>query len=304
MIQILQNEATAVRRRVYFQCVNATDGMTPEIGEEGGQPQISYAGAEAFSDTGIGTLVHMGNGRYYAELVDSVCQNANYTVIESRYKSDNTAETLGTPAQIIPDTNTAVGDLPRLINVNTCILINNRVYNRNQTEGLKMFFALIDVNTSSTFLPDTGVLAFVDVSLNSGVDFNIVDMDLYSAPGYDFTIELTPTGISVLDALPSGILSFSYLFSHTISGYLMSGQCYINNKADLAKDTTVAKEATLLAVSGQVKDLHDEAFGRWTIDTTGNTLTLYKVNGTVLKVFDLTVAPFNAIKPFKERIPR
>lgn len=35
-------------------------------------------------------------------------------------------------------------------------------------------------------------------------------------------------------------------------------------------------------------DLHDETFGTWTVDPTGKTLTLLKVDGSALKAFDLT----------------
>ena len=100
MIQVKKNEATAALRRMYFHCVDATDGITPETGEAGGQPQISYPGAEAFSNTGIGVLVALGNGRYYAELTQAVTNIADRSVIEGRYKSANTAEALGTTVQI------------------------------------------------------------------------------------------------------------------------------------------------------------------------------------------------------------
>ncbi len=35
-------------------------------------------------------------------------------------------------------------------------------------------------------------------------------------------------------------------------------------------------------------DLHDEAFGTWTVDPTAKTLTLLKADGSTLKTFDLT----------------
>jgi hypothetical protein len=37
-----------------------------------------------------------------------------------------------------------------------------------------------------------------------------------------------------------------------------------------------------------LQNLRDEAFGRWAVDLTENTLTMYKTDGSVLKVFDLT----------------
>jgi len=96
-IQVEQNEATAARRRMYFHCVDVTDGMTPETGEDGGQPQISASGgAWGNSDN---TLTAIGNGRYYLEL--SAAEVANLAVIEGRYKSANTAEIPGTTIQIV-----------------------------------------------------------------------------------------------------------------------------------------------------------------------------------------------------------
>lgn len=96
-IQIKQNEATAEKRRMYFHCVDANDGMTPENGEGGGQPQISINGA-AWGDSD-NTLLLIGNGRYYLEL--SATEVANTCVIEGRYKSANTAEIPGTTVQVV-----------------------------------------------------------------------------------------------------------------------------------------------------------------------------------------------------------
>jgi hypothetical protein len=92
-IFVRKNEATAARRRAYFYCVDATDGMSPETGEAGGQPQVSLDG-EAFTNTGIGTLTHLGNGRYYADLTQTKV-NVTSGVLSTRYKSANTAEIPG-----------------------------------------------------------------------------------------------------------------------------------------------------------------------------------------------------------------
>ena len=104
------NESTSTKRYVFFQLCDATDGLTPETGEAGGQPQISSDGA-AFTNTGIGTLAHMGNGRYYAALTQAAVLTAG-TRIECRYKSANTAEAVGTTVQVVafdPDDATALG---------------------------------------------------------------------------------------------------------------------------------------------------------------------------------------------------
>lgn len=96
---ITANESTASRRRVYFQLVDATDGITPETGEAGGQPQISSDGG-AWTNTGINSLTAIGNGRYYADLTQTAVANAG-TSIETRYKSANTAECPGDSVQVI-----------------------------------------------------------------------------------------------------------------------------------------------------------------------------------------------------------
>jgi len=96
-IHVKQNEATAAKRRMYFHCVDATDGMTPENGEAGGQPQLSVNGAAWANSTNI--LVLIGNGRYYVELAAG--EVASVGVIEGRYKSANTAEIPGTTIQVV-----------------------------------------------------------------------------------------------------------------------------------------------------------------------------------------------------------
>lgn len=88
-----QSESTAARRRVYLHLVDATDGITPETGEAGGQPQISTNGG-AFGNTSA-TLTAIGNGLYYVELTAGELGTLGFIVV--RFKSANTAEfqTLG-----------------------------------------------------------------------------------------------------------------------------------------------------------------------------------------------------------------
>lgn len=107
---VLANEATAAQRRVYFHLVDATDGITAETGEAGGQPQVSSDGG-AWTNTGIGTLSAIGNGRYYADLTQTLVQTAG-TLIETRYKSANTAECPGDSVQVVafdPNDNVRLG---------------------------------------------------------------------------------------------------------------------------------------------------------------------------------------------------
>lgn len=97
-ILVQQSEATAAYRRMYFHCVDATDGLTPETGEAAGQPQISVNGG-AWGNT-TNTLTAIGNGRYYVEI--TAAELGTLGIIEGRYKSANTAEALGTTLQVVP----------------------------------------------------------------------------------------------------------------------------------------------------------------------------------------------------------
>lgn len=90
---VIKNEATAARRRIFFHLVDITDGFVPETGEAAGQPQISTDGA-AWTNTGIGTLTHVGNGTYFANVTQATV-NIDHGAILARYKSAATREALG-----------------------------------------------------------------------------------------------------------------------------------------------------------------------------------------------------------------
>ena len=96
---MVAGETEEERKLVFFHVVDDDDGKTPLTDQAGGQPQISINGS-AFSDTGIGTLVAIGNGRYYAVLSDDTISVAG-RVIESRYKSAASAESIGTTVQVV-----------------------------------------------------------------------------------------------------------------------------------------------------------------------------------------------------------
>lgn len=95
---VLANTATAEYRRSYFD-LRATDGLTAVTSEAAGQPQISTDGG-AWTNTGIGTLTHIGNGRYYADLTQAAIATAGL-VISTRYKSASTVETPGDTFQVV-----------------------------------------------------------------------------------------------------------------------------------------------------------------------------------------------------------
>lgn len=58
----------------------------------------------------------------------------------------------------------------------------------------------------------------------------------------------------------------------------------------------------VLDIADFVDDIHDEAFGKWVLNPTTATLTLYRKNGAVMQVFNLKVAAGN-VPPFVERAP-
>ncbi len=93
------NEATAARRTVFFHLVDVTDGLTAELGEAGGQPQIS-TDSGAWTNTGIAVLTAIGNGRYSAALTQATVDTAG-AKIETRYKSANTAECPGDTVHVV-----------------------------------------------------------------------------------------------------------------------------------------------------------------------------------------------------------
>lgn len=82
------SEAAAARRRFPLYLVDSVDGLTPEVSEAGGQPQISKVGG-AWANTSA-TLTAVGNGHYYVELTAAELDTLGYFAI--RFKSAATAE--------------------------------------------------------------------------------------------------------------------------------------------------------------------------------------------------------------------
>jgi len=98
MTFITAGQLDPTKRRLYFHIVGP-DGISPVDTEDGEQPQIALNSTDVFDDAGIGTLVLIGSGRYYAVLDQATVADPG-TLIQSRYKSDNTAEIPGDSAQI------------------------------------------------------------------------------------------------------------------------------------------------------------------------------------------------------------
>ena len=88
---ILQSESTASRRRLYFQAVDATDGITPEPGLTG-TGWLSKNGAAPVATSGSIVEISAANapGRYYIELTVAECDTLGG--LEFRYKAAACAE--------------------------------------------------------------------------------------------------------------------------------------------------------------------------------------------------------------------
>ncbi len=75
----------------YFKLVDATDGLTVESGEAGGQPQISISGANYINTNDTLNAISSGtNGSYY--IILTVAEVATPGPHLVRYKSANTVE--------------------------------------------------------------------------------------------------------------------------------------------------------------------------------------------------------------------
>lgn len=100
VIEILANESVASRRRVYFYVPDNIPGIGgPVLGLGGEQPQISSNGG-SYTNTGIGVLVEVGNGDYYAELTQAAVLTGG-TTIRSRFKTDDTLEVRGSMVRVV-----------------------------------------------------------------------------------------------------------------------------------------------------------------------------------------------------------
>lgn len=96
---------------------------------------------------------------------------------------------------------------------------------------------------------------------------------------------------------------------YVVDGLIDAIQEDLDNTNQYKADTsnlalTGEYDTTLSGIQNKVDDNHDEAFGKWVLDPTAKTLTLYKSNNvTVLKVFDLTDTAAN-IPAFIARTPQ
>lgn len=75
-----------------------------------------------------------------------------------------------------------------------------------------------------------------------------------------------------------------------------------SQNASALLDTPITTHTSTGTVGGAINDLKDEALGRWKLDPVTGTMTLYRQNGTELKVFNLTPTTQH-VDAFLERVP-
>jgi len=149
----------------------------------------------------------------------------------------------------------------------------------------------IDNTVINTFLSAPDVAAGSD-SISIVTPLNISDT------GYGIeTVNLNTWLGSLVQELSSGIDSSTVI--------IKSGATLQNIYDKLLTHPTLAEieASTVLAKEATLKDVHDEALGKWVVDPTAKTLTLYRIDGSVLKVFNLGFTAATVDK-FISRIPQ
>lgn len=171
MLYVLANQSSAAKRRVYFQLVSVSDGITPATSEAGGQPQISTDG-DAWTSTGIGTLGAIGYGRYFADLTQAAVSSAGIK-IETRYRSAATAECPGDSVRVVGvdlDNATSLG-LTRVDAAITSRLAGAGVGSGTLTVSTVEYGSLSPISAVVVSLldPQTGTIVASGTSNGSGI---------------------------------------------------------------------------------------------------------------------------------------
>lgn len=150
-------------------------------------------------------------------------------------------------------------------------------------------------------VPETGLSATIRVRLVSDNSLTVTDEAMtevgdgwykYNFTGYNDSVDY----------------AFRCDGSSTLSGterYVFAGnENYKDDIENAIWNATSSSHVTSGTMGNIMTDLKDEAFGKWTLDPTAETLTLYKSDGTtVLKIFDLT-STSSTVSAFIGRIPQ
>ena len=108
----------------------------------------------------------------------------------------------------------------------------------------------------------------------------------------DFTVMVVLARSNIIDTVATGG-GDPGVIADAVWDELSTGHLAPGSMGKSLSDAKVASEgawADIVNVQALVADMHDESFGRWTLDAVNNTLTLYRLNGSVMQVFNLTRA--------------
>lgn len=135
----------------------------------------------------------------------------------------------------------------------------------------------------------------------------VLDLTKVKVSGILFSEDYTTAYFDVLlnpvyPATISALVNTVTITQNVVTGDISSVPSATQNAAAIL-NATAASYATPGTVGGVLTDIKDEAFGKWILDPTGKTLTLYRTdNVTVLKVFNLTTTA-TPVDAFLERAP-
>ena len=132
-------------------------------------------------------------------------------------------------------------------------------------------------------------------NLPSGVTVEVRIYDVTDVANLVLVTDWTAVGVVEI-ANGEGLSAYLYNASFT------PGNSYL---IDWRDNSTPVNTVSYMRESWQtqIEDLHDEAFGKWTLDPAAKTLTLYRADGvTVLKTFNLTDTSAS-INPYIQREP-
>jgi len=86
------------------------------------------------------------------------------------------------------------------------------------------------------------------------------------------------------------------------AGYILGNR--LNRTISSIWDELKSDHTISGSMAERLQDIHDESFGKWVLDPTGQTLTLYKADGiTILKAFNLG-STTDSVPAFISRIPQ
>ena len=194
----------------------------------------------------------------------------------------------------IDDIKTETLTHPTLSEIEASSILAKEATLANATYGLSALKILIDAIDNSTEL----IAKFTEIKGAGWVDENLTALNvaINSIKTKTDNLPVDPASDSNINQNETKIDSIV-----TITGL-------IKTETDKTPATIVKIDAVKVKTDTitweNITDIHDESFGKWILDPTAKTLTLYRIDGvTVLKTFDLT-STTSIVPDFVRRTPQ